>query len=189
MKVEKEKVIKRAKELGAENQLKYVGCAQSTFSAIVAALREVGIELVRPEVEEIFFTAYVGLSGGFGITGKGSCGALVGASSAVSLATGVGRKEQERDPATRMISYRNVREHIVNKFLENYGGLTCREVQWGKFGKAWDMSRPEGFEDFHKHELENCRTTEGKTVENCVISLAAAWAVEAILDLIEQKKE
>jgi len=50
--------------------------------------------------------------------------------------------------ATRMISCQNVRECIVNKFLESYGGLTCREVQWGRFGKAWDMSRPEGFEDF-----------------------------------------
>jgi len=187
--VEKEKIIKRAKELGAENELKYVGCVQSTFCAVVDALREAGIELVTPEVEEIFFTAGVGLSGGVGITCRGSCGALVGASLAVSLATGVGRKEQEKDPMSRQISYKNVREYIANKFLEKYGGLTCREVQWARFGKAWDLTRPECFEDFHKNELEKCRTPDGKTIEECTIPVAAAWAVEAILEILEKKKK
>lgn len=187
--VEKEKVVKRAKELGAENELKYVGCAQSTFCAVVDALREVGVELVTPEVEEVFFTSCVGLSGGVGITGRGSCGAVVGASLAVSLATGVGKKEQEKDPLSRQISYKNVREYIANKFLEKYGGLTCRDVQLTRFGKAWDLTRPECYEDFNKNRLEKCRTPEGKTTEECTIAVAAAWSVEAILEILERKKK
>jgi len=184
---EARKIIERGIDLGAEYELKYVGCAQSSFCATIDALREAGIELIDEEVEELFFKALVGVSGGVGATGRGSCGAVTGASLAVSLATGVGREEQDRDPSSRMRSYENVRKYIVSKFLEKFGGITCREVQISRFGKAWDMSRPDVIEDFRKNELENCRTPEGKTIRDCTIALAAGWAVEGILEILNKK--
>ncbi|MBC7114187.1 MAG: hypothetical protein PWR13_160 [Archaeoglobi archaeon] len=181
------KIIEEAIELGRDYEMKYVGCAQSSFSAIIDALRKAGIELIEEDVEEIFFKALVGVSGGVGATGRGSCGAVTGASLAVSLATGIGRKEQERDPSLRARSYENVRKYVVSRFLERFGGITCREVQLSRFGKAWDMSRPDVIQDFRRNELENCRTPDGRTIRDCTIALASAWAVEGILEILKEK--
>lgn len=44
--------MNREKDFGAEQEQKYMGCFQSTFSASVAALREAGIELVTSGTEK-----------------------------------------------------------------------------------------------------------------------------------------
>lgn len=179
----REKAIQRATELGKEYEEHFVGCAQSTFAAVVDALREVaGIELVSPEVEDIIFKGMVGLMGGVGGSARGSCGALTGAAFCISLAMGIGREEQLKDWRAMGPTEEAVIDGIVKKYLEEYGSLVCREVCFARFGMSWDFTIPEVARDFLKGSRHDPRRAPICEKE-CTIAKAAAWAVEKILDI------
>ncbi|MFB6114269.1 MAG: hypothetical protein ABEJ58_09245 [Halodesulfurarchaeum sp.] len=189
---------RKTKERGANYADRYVGCAQSSFSTVVDVLREeVGYELVDPETQDAMFAGHVGLAGGVAASGYGTCGAIQGSGFAVSLATGVGRAEQETEGSeARMRAYDNVYRYVVDPALEAFDGLACRSVQWATFDRAWNMAGPlpaaEGidpgaFEDFHEHECTACKDEAGCIKpEKCVIPQIAWWAIHGILDM---KKE
>jgi hypothetical protein len=176
--------VKKARELGGQYVQKYWGCAQSTFAAVIDALRSAGVELVSPEIEDEMFKGLVGLSGGVGNMGVGNCGALTGASFAVSLASGVGRNEQLRDKDHRWIAYDNVAETIGKKFLDTFGGTSCREVTWKRWGKQYNSWIPEIKQEFAREEMERGCLSADK----CTQPMVAGWAVEFILDIIENPK-
>lgn len=176
----KERAIKKARELGKEYEQLFVGCSESSFAAVVDALRsEAGIELFTPEEEDKIFTALVGLQGGVGGSARGSCGAVCGASFTVSLVSGIGRKEQLESKFSLTIPCQNVRDSVTSKFLEEFGSIVCRDVCFAKFGKSYDFTKPEVIREF----LSQARTHPKCTVEECTISKAAAWAVEKICDM------
>ena len=64
-------VAEKAFELGEKYESECIGCAQTTVAAIFEAL---GIW------NDDVFNAASGLANGLGLTGEGSCGALIGAS-------------------------------------------------------------------------------------------------------------
>ena len=178
---EKDRVIERAGELGGKYVHIYWGCGQSSFSAVVDALREAGIELCTKQDEEEMFKGVIGLSGGYGNMNIGNCGALVGAAFAISLFSGIGREEQLQDKDNRRITFDNVAETIGERFLEEFGGLRCRDVTWKRFGKQYDSWDPEVKREFARDEEERGCIGEKK----CTIPMAARWATEYILDLME----
>jgi hypothetical protein len=180
----KQERIDRAVQLGYENTTRYWGCAQSTFMAVVDTLREYGIELTDKESEEAIFKCLVGLSGGHGNMGSGNCGALTGAAFAISLASGVDRQKQLEDKDYRWIAFDNVAKTIGQKFLEEYGGVTCRSVTWKRFGKWWNSWIPEAKAEFSKEEKERGCLAPGK----CTISKTAGLAVGFILDILENPR-
>jgi len=181
----KRRCIEKALELGAKYVLKYWGCSQSTFAAIIDALRSEGIEIIPKEIEDKIFTGLIGLSGGVGNMGIGNCGALTGASFAISLVVGITRKDQERDIDHRWIAYDAVAETIGKRFLEEYGGLRCRDVTWARFGKQYDSWNPEAKEEFGLDERARGCILNPKEYP-CTIPRTAAWAVEAILEILEK---
>lgn len=173
---------KKVAQLALKNLEKWCGCAQAAFCTIVDYLREEeGVELVAPETEEEMFKALVGLSGGAGNSGWGSCGALTGSGFAISLATGVGREQlvELRDAGARWLAFDNVAETIGQKFKDNFKGLTCHDVTFNRFGKWYDRWDPVVKAEFIKEEGERACFTPDK----CTVAMAAAWAVEIILDL------
>lgn len=117
------------------------------------------------------FKAMVGLSGL-----SGGCGGICGATSAICLRYGVDREEFVSDPETRGRVLRKIRQTVKavrDKFVEEYGGYLCRDVQMKLFGRAFDFSIPEDIEAFRKENpLEKC----SKVTANAV-----GWTVEAIL--------
>jgi len=181
----KRKCIQKAKELAAEYQGTLVGCGHCSFAAIIDALKSVGIRLIPEEVEEKAFSGLMGLTGGVGNMGLGACGALIGASFCVSLATGVTRKENETDKDNRWLAYYDVKKYMCEKFLERWGALTCREIQMKNFGRAYNSRIPERSKElFEMANKKGCRNPE-----QCTISLAAGWATEAILEILERTQE
>lgn len=191
LKKTKEEIIKKAGELGAEYEIKYIGCAQGSFAAVVDALRWGGLELIPRDMEERLFAGLTGLSGGVGIVGDGSCGAVTGSGLAVGLAVGISREMQEQNPETRRIVYAAVQKAVVDKFREKYNSLICKDIQRKRFGKSWDMTIPERSQEFLREggtfdinerlpERYFCKTPE------CTIPLGAMWAVEYILDEFEK---
>ena len=183
----KERCMRKAHELGAEYVKTWWGCAQSTFCATIGALRSEGIELIPPEIEDQIFPGLVGLSGGCGNMNIGSCGAITGASFAVSLAAGVTRADQLQDKDHRWIAFDAVAETIGKRFAETYGGLRCRDVTWARFGKQYDSWNPSAKDQFGQDELARGCVTNPKDYP-CTIPRTAGWAVEAILELLENPK-
>jgi len=180
----RKRCLEKAHELGAEYVRTWWGCAQSTFCATMGALRSEGVELVSPEVEDQIFPGLVGLSGGCGNLNVGSCGAITGASFAVSLAAHVSRADQEKDKDYRWIAFDAVAETIGERFAEEYGGLRCRDVTWARFGKQYDSWNPQAKDQFGQDELARGCVTNPKEYP-CTIPRTAGWAVEAILGMLE----
>ncbi|HKL10842.1 MAG TPA: C-GCAxxG-C-C family (seleno)protein, partial [Clostridia bacterium] len=108
----KKRCVEKATELGSKNYTKYTNCAQATFTAIIDALREEGVELTSVEAENAIFRALSGVSGGHSNLGSGNCGALTGAASAISLVSGVGRGKQIEDKDYRWIAFDNITKTI-----------------------------------------------------------------------------
>ena len=108
----KERCIQKARELAVEYQGTLVGCGHCSFAATLDALRTEGIEIVPKEIEEELFKGVLGLTGGIGNLGVGTCGAVSGASFAISLACNIGPKELAPNKALRWIPYYYVKRVI-----------------------------------------------------------------------------
>jgi hypothetical protein len=117
--------------------------------------------------------------------GIGSCGALSGAAFALSLATGVTPEENAADKTSRWLAYRDVKKYLGDKFLERWGALTCREIQLKNFGVALNSRIPE-----RNKELFRIASEKGcGTPEQCTIAMAAGWATEGILEILNRSSE
>jgi hypothetical protein len=187
----KEEIMNKARELGVEYEEKYQGCAQCSFGAVVDALRWGGVELIPQDVEEQLLAGLTVLSGGVAMTGDGSCGAVTGGGLAIGLAMGISREMQLKDRSVRRLGYAAVQKGIVDKYYEKYNSILCKDVQRKRFGKAWDLTRPEMSEDFLRTSGLfdiNERTPERQVclTPDCTIALAAMWAAEYILDELEK---
>lgn len=183
----REVLIGKGYEIGGEYVTKYWGCAQSTFLATVDTLREFGIEILEKKDQEEMFPAFVGLAGGTGNVGVGTCGALAGTGFCVSLSAlrcqGVDQKVQESNINHRWIAFDSVYNYSASRFLKEYNGLSCRDVTWSRFGKHWDSWDPHAKAEFGREEKERgcILDTAGYP---CTIARAVAWAVEDIVDLL-----
>ena len=183
----REALIGKGYEIGGEYVTKYWGCAQSTFLATVDTLREFGIEILKKKDQEEMFPAFVGLAGGTGNVGVGTCGALAGTGFCVSLSAlrcqGVDQKVQESNINHRWIAFDSVYNYSASRFLKEYNGLSCRDVTWSRFGKHWDSWDPHAKAEFGREEKERgcILDTAGYP---CTIARAVAWAVEDIVDLL-----
>jgi hypothetical protein len=187
----KEEIMNKARELGVDYEEKYQGCAQCSFGAVVDALRWGGVELIPQDVEEQLLTGLTVLSGGVAMTGDGSCGAVTGGGLAIGLAMGISREMQLKDRSVRRLGYAAVQKGIVDKYYEKYNSILCKDVQRKRFGKAWDLTRPEMSEEYLRTSGLfdiNERTPERQVclTPDCTIALAAMWAVEYILDELEK---
>jgi hypothetical protein len=168
----KDEIIKKANELGTEYAAKYKGCGQCTFSAIIDALRWGGLEVVSRDMEDRLFSGICLLTGGVGLSGDGSCGAVVSGTLAIGLALGL-RRESTDEKLFRQ-SCAIVRDALLDKYYRKYNSLVCKDIQRKFYGKAWDLARDEMSAEF-------LGITKG-----CVIMEGAMWATEVILDEFEK---
>ncbi len=162
MTTKKEKLMKKAQELCLEYEPKYHGCAQATFAAIADTL---GI------YNEDVFKALIGLTGGTGDMGRGTCGGLVGATAAIGLLYGANRNELTQE---HVIKIGNLVAEIGQKFLKEYGSITCWDIQKKVYGRSFNLRDPKELEEFlRRDDIWKCGMVCGK---------AAAWAIEKILE-------
>lgn len=181
---QKEELIETALRIGKEEELKYIGCGQSTFSGICRTFREAGIPLMDREDEEKIFKGMIGLMAGVGLSARGSCGGCSAASFCVSWALDKSREDNHEDiVGTLMTVGGGVKERIVNRFIEDYGSPVCRDIQWRIFGKSVDFFAMDA--KWMPEFLKNTETDPVCQMENkdCTIAKATAWGVEAICDI------
>jgi C_GCAxxG_C_C family probable redox protein len=159
-----QRMLQKARDTARRSRERHAGCAEATFAAIAETLKLPHKHAVLP--------ALVGMSGGIADFGTGSCGAIAGAVAAISLVYNYVPSRSDRDQSRRYQLF-GVIERVAQRFKDKYGDLSCRAVQMQIFGKSFDLR--------NKERLQEYKSMDMSKVE--VISDAAVWAVEAILDM------
>ncbi|MFX1398767.1 MAG: C-GCAxxG-C-C family protein [Promethearchaeota archaeon] len=124
-------ILEGAFELGCKYERTYTGCAQSAVAAIFEALGEWNDDV---------FKAASGLADGLGLTGDGSCGALIGGSMVIGYLFGRERKDFS-DSQKPIKSYILVKK-LHDQYLKEYGSCRCHDVQKTLTGKSWNLWDP-----------------------------------------------
>ena len=158
----KDQMMEKAYELGVKYEKECTGCAQTVVAAIFEAL---GIW------NEDVFKAASGLANGLGLTGEGSCAALLGASMVISYLFGREHKDF-KEIYKPMKSYGLVKK-LLNQFVREYGGESkscrCSDVQKGLMGITWDLwSMNEMNDSFKTQMVDNCSKIVGNIAKLAV---------------------
>ncbi|MFX0011408.1 MAG: C-GCAxxG-C-C family protein [Candidatus Hermodarchaeota archaeon] len=147
----KNEIIAKAYELGKKYEKKCTGCAQTAIAAIFESLNI---------WNEDVFKAGSGLADGLGLTGDGTCGALVGASMVIGYIYGRGKDDFE-DMYKPMKSYTLVKK-LHDKYVNKYGSCRCHDVQKKLVGRTFDLwNADELKEAFKSGMVEHCSDLVG----------------------------
>lgn len=165
-------IIRKAEELAVDYEQKYKGCAQTTFYAVVDALRWGGLEIIPQQLQDDMYNGICLLSAGCCFTGEGSCGAVVGSTMASGFAYGL--ESDLSNPVVGDKTGAQVRDTLLAHFYKEYGSILCKDVMRKYFGKAWNLTDP-------KMTAEFLSITDG-----CVIRHTANFIVDVLLDKYEK---
>jgi C_GCAxxG_C_C family probable redox protein len=149
-------------DLGFQYERQYGNCAQCTLAALLDFFN------IK---EDNLFKAATGLSGGTAGMGNGNCGAYSG--SVLFLGLLYGREKQkfaERDK-TQLVG--DLARQLHGKFMAEYGGVRCHDVQGTVFGRTFNFQNPEEYKAFE---------AAGGHEDKCphVVGLAARWTAEIV---------
>ncbi|MFX1567521.1 MAG: C-GCAxxG-C-C family protein [Promethearchaeota archaeon] len=152
MKENESEIITKAYEFGRKYERENTGCAQTAIAAIFDAL---GIW------NEDVFKAASGLADGLGLTGDGSCGALVGASMVIGYLFGRERKDF-KDMYKPLKSYTLVKE-LHDEYIKKYDSCRCFDVQNKLMGRTYNLwDDDEKQEAFNSGMVDHCSDLVGK---------------------------
>lgn len=139
-------------------ELDYGCCPQ----CVLATIQEtVGI------VDDQTIKASHGLSGGGGLMGEGACGALTGGLMALSVRYGRDRDKLDRG---RYINNFKKAQQLTDKFRQEFGGVTCQQLQEKFTGRTYDMWNAAEYQAFDAARGQQCAHATG-TVTKWVIEM------------------
>lgn len=156
-------ILERVYSRAFEYEQKYGSCPQ----CVLAAVQDV-VGIVSNEV----FRAGHALAGGVGLTTNGTCGALSGGVMALSCKHG---RTRENFGKGRYLKSYQLGKRLYDRFVEEYGSCTCREVQERIFGRSfnmWDAKEYAEFERAGGHK-DKCPSVTGNV---------AMWVAEILLE-------
>jgi hypothetical protein len=128
---------------------------------LVAIQETVGI------VDDATVKASHGLSGGGGLSGQGACGALSGGLLALSAKRGRDRDKLDRG---RFIGNFQKGAELVELFRNEFGGVTCAELQERFTGRTYDMWKPDEYQAFNDARGMKCAVATA-TVTRWVVEM------------------
>lgn len=147
-----------AYEKAVRYELDYGCCPQCVLATIQETVGIVDDQLIK---------ASHGLSGGGGLMGEGTCGALTGGLLALSAKYGRDRDKLDRG---RYINNFKKAQQLTDKFREEFGGLTCKQLQEKFTGRTYDMWNAEEYKAFDTARGQQCAHATG-TVTKWVIEM------------------
>ena len=151
----KEGIAKKAFDLAEGYEKECTGCAQTTIAGIFDALG-VGNDDV--------FKAASGLADGLGLSGDGTCGALVGGAMVISYLFGRERKDC-KDMLKPMKSYLLAKK-LHDQFVEKYGTCRCHDLQKSLMGRTFNLLDRTEFEEAAKSDMmKHCSKVVGTTAQ------------------------
>lgn len=141
---DKQALAQQAYQKALRYELDYGCCPQ----CVLAAVQEtVGV------VDDSTIKASHGLSGGGGLMGKGACGALTGG--LVALSAKRGRDRNRLDKGRGVNNFQKGKE-LVERFRQEFGGITCEELQLRFTGRTYDMWNVEEYKAFDRARGNQC---------------------------------
>ena len=138
-----------AYEKAVKYELDYGCCPQCVLSTIQETIGIIDDQTIK---------ASHGLSGGGGLMGVGACGALTGGLMALSAKNGRDRDKLDRG---RYINNFKKSKELVERFRQEFGGITCEELQLQFTGRNYDMWEAEEYQQFDKDRGNQCAHATG----------------------------
>ena len=139
----------QAYDKAMQYELDYGCCPQ----CVLATVQEtVGI------IDDQTIKASHGLSGGGGLMGHGACGALTGGLMALSVKRG--RDRNKLDKGSFINNFKKGKE-LVERFREEFGGVTCEELQKQFTGRTYDMWDEGEYKKFDEDRGKQCAHATG----------------------------
>jgi C_GCAxxG_C_C family probable redox protein len=123
-----EEISNKAFDLAAKYEKEFTGCAQTTIAGVFDAL---GLK------NDDVFKAASGLADGLGLSGNGTCGALMGGAMVISYLFGRGR-EDFYDMMKPLKSYLLCKK-LHDQFLKKYRTCRCYDMQEKLMGRTFNL--------------------------------------------------
>jgi hypothetical protein len=162
---DKERLAKRAYELGYYHESHERDCSQSTVAAIMETL---GFR------DDRVFKASTPLAGGGALFGDSGCGAYYGGLLIIGLLKG---RPIDNFVAEEMDRFRSfeIGRALHKKFIDRYGTVICRDIMTKVYGRPFWMVDPD-----ERNKMEEA----GGHSKICpeIVGNGAKWAVEVIFE-------
>ncbi|HTP65938.1 MAG TPA: C-GCAxxG-C-C family protein [Geobacteraceae bacterium] len=146
-------------------------CAPAVFTAVMEALGH-GDDPAAREVCK----ASIGLTGGTGLMATGTCGAVAGATMAVSYSFGLDFTDIEMD-MMKMLSVNLAVAELCRRVEDSYGHIQCQEIQFSHWGKSFRFSNPDTLGEFVAFLDDERSGFKCNKLSGAV----SGWAVECIM--------
>jgi len=156
---EKKALAQQAYEKAVTYELNYGCCPQ----CVLATVQEtVGI------IDDATIKASHGLSGGGGLAGQGTCGALTGG--LMALSAKFGRDRDKLDKGRCINNFKKSKE-LVERFQKEFGGITCEDLQKQFTGRTYNMWDAEDYQAFDVARGKQCAHATGAVTQ---------WVIEML---------
>ncbi len=140
-------------------EMHYGCCPQCVLSSVQQTVGLIGDDVIK---------ASHGLSGGGGLLGLGTCGALSGGLLALSCKRG---RDHDKLDKGKCISNFRAGEKLVKQFRDEFGGITCEQLQKLFTGRTYDMWDAEQYAEFDLAREDRCAHASG---------MVSKWVVEML---------
>ena len=152
-------LAQQAYDKAAKYELDCGGCPQCVLTTVQETLGLIDDQTIK---------ASHGLSGGGGLLGEGLCGALSGALLALSAKYG---RDRDKLAAGRYINNFKKAKEFSERFRQEFGGVTCKELQQKFTGRTYDMWQAEEYQAFDTARGKQCAHATGTVTK---------WLVEIL---------
>lgn len=151
-------LAQQAYDKAARYERDYGCCPQCVLATVQETLGLIDDQTIK---------ASHGLSGGGGLLGEGICGALSGALMALSVKYG---RDRDNLAAGRYINNFKKAKEFAERFRQEFGGVTCKELQQQFTGRTYDMWQADQYKAFDQDRGNQCAHATG-TVTKWLVEL------------------
>lgn len=152
-------IAQQAYDKAAKYELDYGCCPQCVLATVQETLGLIDDQTIK---------ASHGLSGGGGLLGEGICGALSGA--LLALGAKYGRDRDKLDAGRYINNFKKAKE-FTERFRQEFGGVTCKELQQQFTGRTYDMWQADQYKAFDEERGNKCAHATGTVTK---------WLVEML---------
>jgi C_GCAxxG_C_C family probable redox protein len=158
-KAQKQALAEQAYQKALQYELDYGCCPQ----CVLATVQEtVGLG------DDATIKAVHGLSGGGALAGGGTCGALSGG--LVALGLRYGRDRDKLDKGRCINNFKKCKD-LTDRFVAEFGGTTCQQLQQAFTGRTYDMWDAGEYKAFDDARGNQCAHATG---------MVTKWVIEML---------
>lgn len=153
----KVELAKKAYDLASKYYLEYGGCPQCVLLAVRDVIGFISSDLIK---------ASHGFSGGSGLLGKGTCGALSGGLLALGSKYGRDLADPNHIKTKKCLE---MSKELIERHEKELGSFTCHGFQKQCHNRTFDMWNSDEIKQFKDDKfVNNCAHICGKVAEWCI---------------------